>query len=280
MKKIATSSTLFLLLAAAVTVQAQEIHYLSTAGEVRRGVRCATLDGGEPERFALKAEALGGAIAEKSTVIPVRFHVVHLRNGSGDVSDQQIQDQVAVLNTAFSGSGFSFTLASIDRSISKSWYTGCYNQESRMKSSLAIDPAHNLNIYTCSPSGGMLGWSYFPWSLAETDPLHGVAVLNESLPGGSAAPYNQGDTVVHHVGHYLGLYHTCSGCTGDDEVADTPACDVSYGCPVGVDTCPADPGLDPINNYMGLSDDACMNALTPGQHTRMQQMVTLYKPSL
>ena len=282
MRKIAILSTLGLLLALAATAQKPEIHYLDEAGKIQRGVRCATADAGHLERIALQAEAtaLDRSLLLKSTVIPVRFHVVHLRDGSGDVSDPRLQDQVAVLNAAFSGSGFSFTLASIDRTISKGWYTDCYNQESRMKKSLAIDPAHHLNIYTCSPSGGILGWTYLPWSLPEGDDLHGVVALNESLPGGGAAPYNEGDNVVHHVGHYLGLYHTCTGCDGDDEVADTPACNASFGCAVGIDTCPADPGLDPVTNYMGTTDDACMDEFTPGQHTRMQQMVTLYKPSL
>lgn len=84
------------------------------------------------------------------------------------------------------------------------------------------------------------GTSYF----SANDDRHSVVLLDESLPSGSAAPYNLGGTgtheVGHYLGHYLGLEHTFeSGCSGaGDSVADTPAeSSAALGCPAGRDTC-------------------------------------------
>ena len=41
------------------------------------------------------------------------------------------------------------------------------------------------------------------------------------------------------------------------------------GCPLGKDTCP-EPGLDPVENYMDYSDDACYTEFSKGQAERMQ----------
>ncbi|MCA9730449.1 MAG: zinc metalloprotease, partial [Candidatus Eisenbacteria bacterium] len=116
----------------------------------------------------------------------------------------------------------------------------------------------------------------------ESNVLHGVVVLYSSLPGGTAVPYDEGDTGTHEVGHYLGLDHTfANGCSAPgDGVADTPyEASPAFGCPVGRDTC-SQAGLDPIFNFMDYTDDACMDEFTPNQATLMQNSVAVYKPSL
>ncbi len=150
-----------------------------------------------------------------------------------------------------------------------------------MKSALAVDPANNLNAYTCNPRR-LLGYAYYPQSFPESNPLHGVVLLHSSLPGGGAVPYDEGDTATHEVGHYLGLAHTFEGgCAAPgDSVGDTPAeASAAYGCPVGRDTCPT-PGADPILNFMDYTDDACMVEFSPEQSIRMDEITRLYRPSL
>jgi hypothetical protein len=215
--------------------------------------------------------------------ISVYVHVINKGSSvsDGNVPDAQISDQIAVLNGAFGGYGWTFNLASVDRTTNAKWYVagpGSSN-EKRMKSALHKGTADDLNIYASNPSGGYLGWATFPWSYKSKPTQDGVVVLNASLPGGSAAPYDQGDTATHEVGHWMGLYHTFQGgCSSTgDYVSDTPAeREPAYGCPEGRDTCTA-PGTDPVHNFMDYSEDACMTEFTAGQDGRMDSMFGQYR---
>lgn len=275
----------------------------SQAEFVASGARCATrqIDDVEAERVARDVDRLlsgrgGGARRPSSppvlttpVTIPVYVHVIRAGVGvqNGDVPDATIAAQIAVLNAAFGGGTggtstlFSFVLAGVDRTTNATWYgmTPGSLAERQAKTALHQGDRHVLNLYTANPGGGILGWSTFPWRYA-SDPIDdGIVVLFSSLPGGGAVPYDEGDTATHEVGHWLGLYHTFQGaCTKrNDYVDDTPAEKYpAYACPIGQDTCARD-GLDPIDNFMDYSDDACMYRFSAGQSARMNAMYAGYR---
>ena len=257
--------------------------YSAIAGEERGRngyVHKETLDS------ELEPEGAPDAVAPAVTggVINVYFHVINNGPGiaNGNIPDSQIADQIAVLNNGFAPWGWSFNLVSIDRTTNASWYTMSPGSaaEAQAKTALRQGSADDLNLYSANPGGGLLGWATFPWSYAGAPQDDGVVLLHSSLPGGSAAPYNLGDTGTHEVGHWMGLYHTFQGgCNKKrgDLVADTePERSPAYGCPVGRDSCRGG-AVDPIHNFMDYTDDACMNHFTAGQDARMDAHFTTYR---
>ncbi|OJT19644.1 zinc metalloprotease [Archangium sp. Cb G35] len=230
---------------------------------------------------ALKArQAMGGTVHAQAVSIPVYFHIIKSGTGAGGVTSTQINQQITILNNAYAAAGFSFYLAGTDTTNNGTWYTCTGGTcESQMKAALRKGTATALNFYTNNMGGGLLGWATFPWSYNATNKMDGVVVLQSSLPGGSASPFNLGDTGTHEVGHWMGLYHTFQGgCAAPgDSVSDTPdEASPASGCPTGRNTC-STAGNDPIDNFMDYSDDACMNKFTAGQNARMNSMWTSYR---
>jgi hypothetical protein len=222
-------------------------------------------------------------INPQARVIPVYFHVIgSTTNTSGGVTDQMISSQMSVLNNAYASAGISFNLVSVDRTVNNTWYTMGYGStaETQAKTALRKGGKESLNVYTANIGGGLLGWATFPSSYASSPAKDGVVLLNASLPGGTAAPYNLGDTGTHEVGHWAGLYHTFQGgCSKtNDYVSDTPQeKSAAYGCPTNRDTCTRDAGLDPTKNFMDYTDDSCMDQFSAGQITRMNSQLATYR---
>ena len=252
------------------------------AGTARRN--CATKDLSAAEVLADEAKMAAldeTAYITASRVIPVYWHIIRSSSGAGGVTATQIANSIAVLNAAYAGTSFSYTLVATDSANNDSWYSCSGGTcETQMKTALRQGGSNALNVYSNNMGGGLLGWATFPSSYASNPKADGVVILQSSVPGGSAVPYNEGDTLTHEVGHWLGLYHTFqNGCVkNNDGVSDTPQeKSPAYGCPAGRNTCARDPGNDPIYNFMDYTDDSCMFEFTAGQIARMSAQWNAYR---
>jgi hypothetical protein len=240
----------------------------------------------EPSFHAEAAEipAQKGRGSRFRATVPTYVHIVHHADGTGNVSDRAVRDQMQVLNMTFSGfeggvaTGFSFDLAGTTRTANTEWYLAgpSTSGERAMKLALRQGGDNALNIYLTT-AGVYLGWAYFPNQTEHKGAayLDGIVVDWESMLGTSsryAGRYDQGETATHEVGHWVNLHHTFNGGCNNwgDYVADTPPQSIATnGCPEGQDSC-RQPGLDSIHNYMDYSYDTCYTEFTAGQALRMQ----------
>ena len=116
----------------------------------------------------LPAAAKGRAGKNFKATIPVYVHVV-TDGAIGNLTDQQIADQIAVLNRTFAGgeggavTRFSFRLAGVTRTDNADWfYAGPGgNAEHSMKRALQQGGDDALNFYSTT-AGDYLGWAYLP----------------------------------------------------------------------------------------------------------------------
>ena len=230
---------------------------------------------------ALPDSAKGKGGSKFKATVPVWFHVVS-DGAIGNVTQAQIDEQMSVLNLAFSGfyggvnTGFKYRLAGVTRSVNAVWfYAGpTTTGERAMKRALKVGGDNVLNYYSTT-AGPYLGWAYFPGLSAGQEYLDGIVVDWESMPGTStryAGRYDLGQTATHEAGHWVGLHHVFNGGCNNwgDYVEDTPRqLTATNGCPVGQDSC-RHPGIDSIHNYMDYSYDACYDQFTAGQAARAQ----------
>jgi hypothetical protein len=153
------------------------------------------------------------------------------------------------------------------------------------KQAVALDPNRYLNIYT-NDTGGVLGYASLPFvgsgSLGD-----GVVVYHEAVGGrnNGYGLYDQGRTMVHEIGHYLGMFHTfevggiCSPnlFTSGDLIVDTsPQQDPDFG-QASFD---CDGVKSALENFMNYSDDVLMDTFSPQQANRMMCSLQSYRPKL
>ncbi len=196
-----------------------------------------------------------GGLNKKKTVkyiIPVVFHVLH-NNGSENISDAKIKDEITILNEFFSGTSafservrpvFSDILADVQiefRLAKKDPNGACTNGINRVVTPLTVkgnddvkkligwDPQRYLNVWvvqtiSINSSFPVGGYAYKPTSHPGSR-FEGLMAAASSIGNISTINADQRNTVTHEIGHYLGLDHPFNGDSCDvngDFVDDTP----------------------------------------------------------
>lgn len=157
----------------------------------------------------------GNRELQEAISVDVFMHLVHPvrdRNANEVIKNDNAQEQVDVLQQAYEGI-FNFNLVAVREWPNDFWWNIGINSaaEKEMKSETREGDCSTLNLWYTNLSGGLLGWATFPSWCASDQADDGVVNLHSSAIGGSAIPYNKGDTCTHEVGHWLGLYHTFQG---------------------------------------------------------------------
>lgn len=265
---------------------------LAASGVVADKMRCGFVDPTDEdlaiaqhlaEKEAMSRISGNGTMSIQATTIKVYFHVVASSQSAsgGYLTESDLSKQLDAMNERYAPYGFTFTRAGADWTVNAGWARD--QSETTMKRQLRKGTYADLNVYFLPDMGSTLGYAYLPRSVSSGSSdfyIDGMTIASGTVPGGNLNRFNLGLTAVHEAGHWLGLYHTFNGgCNGaGDYIDDTPAqASASSGCPVGRNSCPSQPGLDPIHNYMDYSDDACYEEFTPGQVTRMNSYWSNYR---
>ena len=191
------------------------------------------------------------SMLDTTITIPVVIHVL-FNSAEQNISDEEIQSQIDILNEDFAANNASsldvptdwinlitdskirFKLAQRDPAGNNS--NGIIRVSSTILEYQIFDPAiystslggsdawprsKYLNIWVCKLEGNALGYANFPGSSANQD---GVVINYKAFGrnGIAKAPYNFGRTCTHEIGHWLILSHIWGDDNNDCSVSDFP----------------------------------------------------------
>ncbi len=309
--------------------------------------KCGTYDNNPIETkrsFNYSKNRIAGLFFDNlSLEIPVKIHFLCFSGTNGGCIKKEeeilplLVNQIKILNDAFASSDISFTLDTSDINFV---YDDTYFQMDIGVDSLFDEllhqiveaPKNYMNIVITK--GGILGKATMPAPRPPDDYVDGVAIHFRTIPniesysGQKRYVYSYGKTLIHEVGHYLGLYHTfnmneaycknvlkkdyCPGCDSLDQghdgcddfinnrkyingdlISDTPSqrfchfdnCIQKNGFVIdcnkmnfkNCDTCKRDSLHDPLDNYMGYTNDECMTRFTKKQIIRIKEQTKKHR---
>lgn len=194
---------------------------------------------------------IASSMLDTTITIPVVIHVL-FNSAEQNISDEEIQSQIDILNEDFAANNASsldvptdwinlitdskirFKLAQRDPAGNNS--NGIIRVSSTILEYQIFDPAiystslggsnawprsKYLNIWVCKLEGNALGYANFPGSSANQD---GVVINYKAFGrnGIAKAPYNFGRTCTHEIGHWLILSHIWGDDNNDCSVSDFP----------------------------------------------------------
>lgn len=258
----------------------------------------------EENLLRVKSESSQRSFEEKN--LPIVFHVIE-EGSITKVTDGEINEAIKLLNEAFENTGSYYNEEGVSTSIKfclaqqdnegnssnginrvQSALTNLQiSDDDQLKRLIYWNPNHIINIYVVNSinSGEVAGYAYLPYNHGSID--DGIVVLASVIKNQFAGGHS---TLVHEMGHYLGLYHTFEGgcentdCKLDgDRVCDTPPDGTTAGpgyCEAIINSCNSDAlsgfskDTNDINwNYLDYGNRICRKGFTNGQAERMHYFI-------
>ncbi len=302
------SRSLFLLLAIS-SAQAQVVPFSC-------GVGHATSEQLQELSALVTADSSILASSDEVITVPVCSYIFKGRHNDDEITDQMLQDQLDYLNQGFTAASccdvadvwcnpvdcsvetniqFAWAVVTPKGTLAEGHTTPNIQDEGAcsfrlfrplwlrtnsvngffMKRLLRKGGPNVLNIYWSNPLGS-IAYATFPTSSKRKH--DGVVINPAAVTGGDLPGYGRGATLIHEVGHWMGLLHTFQGsCESSDGIDDTPmeyapfrGCGELPGYPLDRDSCPDNPGTDPVHNFMDYSGDLCWYKFTAGQMAVMR----------
>jgi len=141
-----------------------------------------------------------------------------------------------------------------------------------------------LNVYFPELAPGLNGQSSLPWGFGTAIWNDGAVISSLALIGSGNSDLEQGDTMAHEVGHWLGLQHPWRNACKSEGIADTPRVKQRFsGCSNSTDifsegVCREEPSeMNNANNFMDGGNDDCSFLFTAGQVESMHAAYEYYR---